>query len=219
MLVSDAGVLTVSKMRRLQIMFLAIVLSAASACLTAAQTGPTRRSTADDSRATIANDTFRELTKADRGNVSPDGRVSDAVREAALKQVVEDFKSIQDINNRMMADVWSSQGINYDRTLKALAEISTKATRLRNTLVLPEPETLKRPALTVSDLKEFKSSLMLMDRFLMSFVTNPIFREHKVLEVNLATQASRDLQEVVLLSADLKKAAQRLKKMRPASDR
>jgi hypothetical protein len=195
-------------MSRLQMMLMAVGLNAALAGIAAAQA---RRSSADDIRRNIGNDTFRELMKPDRGNVSGDGPVSKAARDAALKQIEEDFKTIQDINNKMMADVWSSEVIDYRRTSKALSEIGSRATRLRKALVLPEPEDHKRPALTVTDLKEFKSSLMLMDRSLMSFVRNPIFRQHNVLEVNLAVQASCDLEEVIFLSGRLKKILAQLK--------
>ena len=189
-------------------MFATVAASAALVSVVAAQA---RRSAADDPRRNIRNDTFRELTKADRENSSIDGPVSEAMREAAVKQVLEDFKSIQDINNKMMADVWSTESIDRGRTAKALSEISVKATRLRSNLVLPEPENTKRPPLSIADLKEFKSNLLLMDRFLMSFVNNPIFREQKVLEVNLAAQASHDLDEVIFLSGKLKKLVGHLK--------
>jgi len=52
----------------------------------------------------------------------------------------------------------------------------------------------------------------LMDRSLMSFVNNPVFRERNVVEVNLATQATKDLDDVIAYSANLKKIAANLKR-------
>jgi hypothetical protein len=47
----------------------------------------------------------------------------------------------------------------------------------------------------------------------MSFVTNPLFKEGKVVEVNLAAKASQDLETVVQLTNSIKKAASALNKM------
>ena len=45
----------------------------------------------------------------------------------------------------------------------------------------------------------------------MSFVTNPIFQNRNVVEVDLAARASEDLEDVITLSAGLKKVAANLK--------
>ena len=45
----------------------------------------------------------------------------------------------------------------------------------------------------------------------MSFVSNPIFQNPNVMEVNLATKASQDLEDVIIVSASLKKICDSLK--------
>jgi hypothetical protein len=54
-----------------------------------------------------------------------------------------------------------------------------------------------------------------MDRSIMSFVTNPIFKERNVVEVESATQASQDLADIIRFSATLKKIADNLKSSTP----
>ncbi len=62
------------------------------------------------------------------------------------------------------------------------------------------------------DVKQFRAALLVLDKSIMSFVTNPIFRETKIVEMKMATQASRDLETVLQLSGNIKKAASRLNK-------
>jgi hypothetical protein len=170
---------------------------------------PGSRRNRDDSRRQIANDTFRELMKVQRESHAPNPK-ADEERAARLRQIREDFRAIQDVNNRMMARAWKSESIDYDETSSMLAEINDKAVRLKNNLSLPHPEKLERQDVNAGGVKEFKSALLLMDRSLMSFVNNRIFREN-VIEVNLVTEATRDLENVISFSSKLRKIAANLK--------
>ena len=167
-----------------------------------------RRNPADTRRA-ISNDTFRELMNKEReGRGAPDPK-ADLARAVALKQLREDFVSIQAVNNKMMAQAWATENIDYERTSLMLNEINDKAVRLKNNLSLPQPEKIARQNLSATSLKEFKSALLVMDRSLMSFVNNPIF--HGLVEVNSGTQATQDLENVIAYSAKLRKIAAYLK--------
>jgi hypothetical protein len=195
------------KLRRILVMVAALV--PVFVIEAAAQPG-TRRSPADVRRATT-NDTWRELMKVERETRNVPQPVLDAARLATLKQLKEDFRSIQDVNNRMMAAAWAQEMVDYDRTVQMLSEINSRAVRLKSNLALPEPENTKPKTLAASGVKEFKAALLVMDRSLMNFVTNPIFQERNVVEVNLATKATRDLEAVIAYSANLKKIASHLK--------
>lgn len=166
-------------------------------------------------RRTINNETYRELMNKEREHKNFARDDSAPTRVLLLKQNREDFKAIQSINNKMMAEVYATEAIDYNRTSTAIAQINTKATRLKNNLSLPDAKNVKRKDLTVSGAKEFKSALLLMDRSIMSFVTNPMFKEQKVMEVESATQASQDLADIIKLSATLKKIADNLKSSTP----
>ena len=168
----------------------------------------------DATRSTINDETFRELMKLERENKNPGGDNSEST-QALLKQITDDFRSMQSINNKMMAEVYATPAIDYDRTSAAIAQINTKAVRLKNNLSLPDAKKVKSKDLTVSGAKEFKSALLLMDRSIMSFVTNPIFKERNVVEVESATHASQDLADIIRFSATLKKIADNLKSSTP----
>ena len=145
----------------------------------------------------------------------PAKKDDDSVRLAALKQIKEDFKNIQGLNNTMMANAWSREELDYDYISDKVSQIRAKAVRLKTNLSLPEAEDVEKKQLDsmVTGVKEFRAALLLLDRSIMSFVTNPLFKEGNVVEVNLATKASRDLETVVQLTNRIKKAASALNKM------
>jgi hypothetical protein len=167
-----------------------------------------------------AKDTARQIQRVERDQLLlnqplPPTKEDDSARLAALKQSKEDFRSIQGINNKMMATAWAKDELDYSSISDSISQIKSKAIRLRSNLSLPKPEkqSEEKPVeLSVASVKDFRAALMLLDRSLMSFVTNPLFKESTVMEVSLATRASHDLEMVIELSENLQKAAKSLSK-------
>jgi hypothetical protein len=178
----------------------------------AQQSGPNHPSPSENRRVTN-DDTFRELMRVERETIHTSTANSDAARAAQLKQLREDFKALQSLNNRMMAEAWSRERLDYNHISDMISEINGRAARLKTNLALPEPGSLKKTneRLSVSGLKEFRSALSLMDRSIMSFVTNPIFQRPNLVEIDLAKQARLDLESVISLSGNLKKITANLK--------
>jgi hypothetical protein len=166
----------------------------------------------NETRRMINDDTFRELMRVARETPNTSVVDSNASRAAQLKQLGDDFKTIQNINNRMMGDAWAPAQLDYGHLAEMISEINGRAARLKNNLSLPEPDISKKQAerLSISGLKEFRSALLLMDRSLMSFVTNPIFQRPNVVQIDLAKQARLDLENVIALSGNLKKITAKL---------
>jgi hypothetical protein len=135
-------------------------------------------------------------------------------RKALLKQISDDFRDMQGLNNKMMADTWSREVPNYDFISDMISQIRGKANRLKLNLSLPESQNSDRKEFHLGDVnvQQFRAALLVLDKSIMSFVTNPIFRETKIVEMKMATQASRDLETVLQLSGNIKKAASRLNK-------
>ena len=138
----------------------------------------------------------------------------DPARKALLKQISEDFRDIQALNNKMMADTWSREEPNYDFISDMISQIRGKANRLKLNLPLPAAQNSDRKEFHLDDVdvKQFRAALLVLDKSIMSFVTNPIFRETKVVEMKMAAQASGDLETVLQLSGQIKKAASSLNK-------
>jgi len=133
-----------------------------------------------------------------------------SVRQATLKQINEDFKAVQALNNQVMSKVTSAEQLDYKLISNKISELGSKATRLRKNLVLPKAEKHTKSLSTISTSAELKQALLEFDKVVVSFVSNPIFKQTQVIEVDLAKQASRDLELLIKQSESLKKAASRL---------
>ena len=135
-------------------------------------------------------------------------------RRAVLKQISEDFRDMQGLNNKMMAQAWAREELDYRYISDMVSQIRGKAARLKLNLSLPEADAdeKKQTLGEISSAKEFRSGLLLLDEQIMRFATNPLFQKPNVVDVDLANQASRDLTAVVELSGKLKGIASRLSK-------
>lgn len=139
-------------------------------------------------------------------------------RAAVMKQIRTDFKELQQLNNKMMAKAWESETLDYSYMSEMVSRIKGKATRLRLRMQLPaEDEPFKTdPDHVISNSRDFRAALLILDAAIMRFVKNPVFQTPHSLELQLATKASHDLETVISLSVDLKKTALRLSKPEPS---
>jgi hypothetical protein len=144
----------------------------------------------------------------------PAKKGDDSVRPAILKQIKEDFKNIQGLNNTMMANAWANEELDYGYISESVSQIKAKAARLKSNLALPEVKKVDNQQIefAAGGSKEFRLALLALDRSIMSFVTNPLFQKSNVVDVSLAAQASRDLRTVIDLCGSIKKTAGRLNK-------
>lgn len=166
-----------------------------------------------------ARDTVVELSRVDMNRavelqiLGPNK--NNAVKEAIKKQISDDFRALQALNNKMMSDTWARPDLNYKYVSGMVAQIAKKAERLKSNLGLPqqndEQKNMKGRA-EISSVQDFKTELLTLDRCVMSFVTNPIFQKTSIVELKMANQASRDLSTVIHLSKRLKKIGEKLAK-------
>lgn len=144
----------------------------------------------------------------------PKNNESESVRQNRLKKIKDDFRDLQSLNNKMMADAWAQDTLDYSYIADMVSKIRSKANDLKGGLSLPEPENpqtaLKTPAVTT--VKQFREQLLLLDKTLMRFVNNPVFQAANTVDVNLSKKASDDLEQVIFLTVDLKQNAQKLRK-------
>ena len=144
----------------------------------------------------------------------PKDTESESVRVSRFKQIKDDFRDLQSLNNKMMADAWLQDTLDYSSIAEMVSKIRGKANDLKDSLSLPQsekPETpLKMP--TVTSVRHFREELLLLDKTIMRFVTNPVFQAANTMDVNQATKANGDLEQVISLTDALKKNAQRLRK-------
>lgn len=136
-------------------------------------------------------------------------------QKLATAQIAEDFRQIQVINNSMMSAAFKARELNYANIAATTSEIKTRAVRLRDNLRLEKVDQKQNDIEkrgSPADATEFKSQLLTLDKSIMSFVENPIFKTPDVISADDATKARRDLDAVITLSGVISKAAARAKK-------
>jgi hypothetical protein len=106
------------------------------------------------------------------------------------------------------------EALDYSAIADVVSKIRGKANDLKDGLSLPQSETpqtaVKMPEVTT--VRHFREELLLLDKTIMRFVTNPVFQAANTVDVNLAKKASDDLEHVIVLTFDLKQNAQKLRK-------
>ena len=144
----------------------------------------------------------------------PKDKESESMRLSRLKKIKDDFRDLQSLNNKMMADAWLQDTLDYSVIADMVSKIRSKANDLKEGLSLPESKDSQTASKTsaVTTGRQFREELLLLDKTIMSFVTNPVFQVANAVDVNLAKKASTDLEQVISLTVDLKQNAQKLRK-------
>jgi hypothetical protein len=133
------------------------------------------------------------------------------------QQIREDYQRLQEVNNEMMGNVFRAgqpaDAVDLTLVIKSLEEINKRASRLKTNLRLPtgeEKQPQANPA--ISNIKELKTSLQMLDELIMSFIENPTFERPGVVDVEQSAKARRDLEGIVEHSQSLREQAKRLGK-------
>jgi hypothetical protein len=144
----------------------------------------------------------------------PKDKESEVMRLNRFKKIKDDFRDLQALNNKMMADAWMQDALDYAAVADMVSKIRGKANDLKDGLSLPESENsqteVKMPAVTT--VRQFREELLLLDKTLMRFVNNPVFQAANMVDLDLAKKASADLEQVISLTVDIKQNAQKLRK-------
>jgi hypothetical protein len=130
--------------------------------------------------------------------------------EAAAEQLRDDFKNIQLLRNRMARHLLSEKPLDYKFVAEEVGEISKRAGRLRNYLIrVAAAEGEKREPVEIGE-GQMRDALITMCKRIDSFTENPIFKVPAVVDVEQSAKADRDLRHILLLSAGIKRTAERL---------
>jgi hypothetical protein len=138
------------------------------------------------------------------------------LKTSLMKQLADDFRNLQIVDNEMMSEAVASKGLNCEHLTRQVAQIKSRASSLKTNLALPDaPAATSRkdqPDNLISD-QFIRAELDSLDKLIRDFVTNPIFRESKVIDVNLSVQASQNLRSIMEVSEDVKRNANRLARL------
>ena len=139
------------------------------------------------------------------------------LRASLMKQLGDDFRTLQIVDNEMMSEAVASKELNCEHLSRQVAQIRARASSLKTNLALPDAPApaataKKDQPVTISD-QVIRTQLDSLDKSIRDFVTNPIFRDPKVLNVNLSVQASQNLKRILELSEEVKRNASKLARL------
>ena len=154
-----------------------------------------------------------EMRTGERRTVDP------RAAAAAAEQMRDDFKNIQILRNNVVRHLQSDQPLDFKFIAREAEEINKRAGRLKGYLVREAAEAEKRerekqaePAGNELDAGRVKDALVRMCHRIDSFTGNPLFKTPDVVDVQQSAKAGRDLLDIISLSRDIRKAAERLNK-------
>jgi hypothetical protein len=132
--------------------------------------------------------------------------------QPVLAQIREDFLRLQVIDRKMMQALSESNALDLEFVTKSAAEIKKLARRLKKNLALDgrDSAATSRAEIEVST-ASLRLSLYELSKLIEQFVSNPMFKEARLADVQLATKARRDIQGIIELSGEVKSSSQRLK--------
>ena len=163
-----------------------------------------------------ARDGNRSMDEYDRtlNRMKNDAKRAGERRRNLFPQINEDFQRIQVIHNEMVRMLQPDKGLNYDRLMDLTGDMKKRGERLRENLSLPEPEkTGAQPthAETIDD-AHLKKTIADLHDVVVSFVANPIFKNLGVVDAKVVDAATKDLNNIIDLSDEIKKEAKSLTK-------
>lgn len=137
---------------------------------------------------------------------------------AAIEQVKQDFRRIQIIRNEMVDDLVAKKPLDYKRISEQAGEVNKRALRLKTYLIQSMPEEKgegkekeqKKPSEFNGD--EMKGALVKLCNLIFSFTENPALKNPGTADAQQSIKAGGDLLDIVELSADLQRSAERLRK-------
>jgi hypothetical protein len=123
-----------------------------------------------------------------------------------LAQVQEDFTGIQVTNNKLAEATEHESTLDLELVKKAITEIHTRAERLMGNLTESKIKNSEPHSTDMaSDRAELKESLSMLDKLIVEFAHNRVFKEASADDDKLAAKALGDLEQIIKVSARILK--------------
>jgi hypothetical protein len=133
----------------------------------------------------------------------------------SYQQVAEDFEQLQLRNYQLsVAAAESETPLDYDLVGGEAAEVRRRASRLKSALALPavKGDQKQKKGEEPPTPEGVRAAAASLDALVKSFVWNPVFRRPDVLDAENSAKAARDLEDILRLSEQVRKAAEALGK-------
>ena len=185
-----------------QLMRSALIILALLLCASAAQAQGTPPRREDPLQRKLQSVVQLEMLEASMTR----RKASATDRNTTLAEVREDFWRIQLANDDLNSSLASQTAIDSRMIAKTAAEIRTRAKRLKENLALPRPDKTPEPQIA-SATNDLRSSIKTLSKLIDSFVSNPMLSQKHVVDATLSLKASRDLEDIIIVSGEIRKVA------------
>ena len=132
-------------------------------------------------------------------------------RRELLDQIRKDFLRIQIIDDELRKERVRSEP-DLRAVSKHVSEIKRSSERLKENLSLPRVDIENSSSPVAETTESLGLRLGLLSKSIDSFVANPIFESAKIVNTNLSIQASRDLEQIILNSKEIKRLTDSLRR-------
>jgi hypothetical protein len=134
--------------------------------------------------------------------------------EAAVEQVKQDFRQIQIVRKEIARNILANKPADYKLISGEASEINKRAERLKTYLIPPAAEGKdKAPKSQIEfDGDQMKDALVRLCNLIDSFTENPVLKTIGRVDVEESARAGVDLLDIIELSSNIKRSAERLKK-------
>ena len=134
-----------------------------------------------------------------------------------LAEVNEDLIRLNALNEIFGATLTATNTpIDYIGTTERAGEVKARSTRLKTNLALPLDEKAeKHDLLKGVDMTTLPPILTVLNKLLTSFTHNPIFSDTGGLDMQLASKARQDLDDIIVVSEKVRKTSEKLAKAKP----
>jgi hypothetical protein len=125
-------------------------------------------------------------------------------RPHSLASLKNDFRQLQIVHNSLMVRVFdpgANERITNKEIRSSLGEIKKLAERVGYSFGLSKIKAKPETDIALT------AGLRQLDKAVLSFVRNPLFQQSKIYDAEMASQAGRDLSEVLRLADVLRKLA------------
>ena len=132
--------------------------------------------------------------------------------KAMMEQTEQDFNRILTLHNEIARALSSQNALDYRFVSNASGEIRKRATGVQSRFNLAPEEGYTSQKLEEINDPQMKDALIKLCKQIRSFVTNPSIENPNTVDAQQLTRARHDLEDLIQLSTQIKKDADRLKK-------
>ena len=143
----------------------------------------------------------------------PGKEKSDSGAAPNFAEIKEDFERIQIINGDSLQAGALKENPDYQSLSESAAEIEKRAIRLRSNLFGPVSGKKSKDTESVAEDLALKPLLTLLDDSITVFTHSPIFQNTKTVNPEDSTNAQKELDAIIKISARIRNEADRMKKL------